>query len=297
MRKQQQMFRGCPYEDCFESALCGDCRNCPEFDVCKNMMNARIKKAKKEKRKKFGFRNRFIAVFAIAAFAAASLTAFAANRPQEVAQVLPVSISDIENNSDVVITNLNYYSETDSYAVELLVREEAVTIKDEEMVSEEILPIMIVPELFAYGPGKLYYYDLNESEKLYIAKMVYREARGESFEGKVACAAVALNRYVSNDRRFDRSSIYAIITQSGQFADIHGVTQRMLDSVPECMEAVEAACKGWDPTRATFPETGALFFYSPKNMSEEGLLSRAGVETHVIGNHNFHVEFNPDYAP
>ena len=78
---------------------------------------------------------------------------------------------------------------------------------------------------------------------------------------------------------------------------VAGVSERMLNSVPECMEAVEAACKGWDPTRATFPETGALFFYSPKNMSEEAMLSRMGVKIHVIGNHDFHVDFNPDYAP
>lgn len=298
MKRKQQMFRGCPYEDCFSGALCGDCRNCPNYDVCVDMMRERKKKAKAAKKGRNIFRNRVLAIVALVALATTSLTVVAANKPNEVAKVSPSTEYTVATSNEVVFTTLSYKSEPGDYTIELLgMSDEVVTEYEKEEFHEETLPIMITPEISAEGPGKLYYYDLNERDKLYIAMMVYKEARGESFEGKVAVAAVALNRYVSDDRRFNRSSIYAIITQPGQFADISGVTQGMLDSVPECMEAVEAACKGWDPTRETFPEGGALFFYSPKNMSEAGLLSRSGVKTHVIGNHNFHVDFNPNYAP
>lgn len=288
MKKQQQMYRDCPYEVYFENTFCGDCRNCPNYSNCVLMRYRASQNEKKCAKTKNVVRNRIIALCAVIALVMTSITVMASNA---INAPTDYSVSDVNtNNSDVVITTLRYDDPT------IVVTTEATTESATEPVSEETLPIVIVPEISAYGPGKLYYYDLNESEKLYLAKMVYKEARGESFEGKVAVVAVALNRYFSNDRRFDRSSIYAIVTQPGQFADISGVTQGMLDSVPECMEAVEAACKGWDPTRVTF-EDGALFFYSPKNMSEEALLSRSGVETLTIGNHNFHVDFNPDYAP
>lgn len=293
MKKQQQMFRECPYEVYFENTFCGDCRNCPNYSTCVMMRYRSNQNEKHIAKKKNVFRNRIIAVFFVVALAVTSITAMASNavdsRPD-----YPVSNTNM-HNGDVVITTLRY--DDPKIVVSSSASTEPTTEDVTEPVSEETLPIVIVPEISAYGPGKLYYYDLNESEKLYIAKMVYKEARGESFEGKVAVAAVALNRYFSNDSRFNRRSIYALITQHGQFADISGVSERMLNSVPECMEAVEAACKGWDPTRATFPETGALFFYSPKNMSEEAMLSRIGVKIHVIGNHDFHVDFNPDYAP
>lgn len=132
---------------------------------------------------------------------------------------------------------------------------------------------------------------LSEEDKIYIAKLVYAEARGEIFEGKVAVAAVVLNRYNSDERYFDRTSIYSLITQKNQFADISKVTMEQINSVPECMEAVEMACQGVDPTREVFPD-GAKYFYAPKKISNTEGAKRSGIETLSIGNHNFHNEFS-----
>ena len=128
--------------------------------------------------------------------------------------------------------------------------------------------------------------------KIIMAKVLYRECRGECFKGKVAVAAVILNRFYSGLSEFDTESIYAVVTQGSQFADISEVTMDDLDSVPECMEAVEAACKGWDPTREMFPE-GARHFYAPKgDIAPYQLAIREGINELVIGNHNFHNDFN-----
>lgn len=281
MSIQQQMFRDCSYDVYYETEFGCNCRNCPQYSNCVLMRYRYNENMRKRAKSWNAFRIRIVAVLSIVVIATASVTVMAHNGNND----------NTTQVSEVVYTPLRY--DEPNYVM----TQNVIFESEKETVSEETIPIVIEPRISAECPGTLYYYDLNESEKLYLAKMVYKEARGESFEGKVAVAAVALNRYASNDSRFDRRSIYSVVTQNGQFASITNVTQSMLDSNPECMKAVEAACKGWDPTRETFPETGALFFYSPKNMSAEAMLSRTGVRTQVIENHNFHLEFNPDYAP
>jgi hypothetical protein len=71
----------------------------------------------------------------------------------------------------------------------------------------------------------------SEQEKTYIARVVYAEARGEPFEGKVAVAAVVLNRFESG--KFGRT-VKKVVFARNQFA----VSRRYND---ECMAAVTAA--------------------------------------------------------
>lgn len=143
----------------------------------------------------------------------------------------------------------------------------------------------------ADGPSDTYYYHISEEDKTTIAKVVWAEARGECFEGKVAVAAVVLNRYYSGISYFDTESILAVATQPYQFASIENVTNEKLEQYPDCIQAVEAACKGWDPTRVMFSE-GALYFYAPKYVSGYQKEVREGIRVLVIGNHNFHYDFN-----
>lgn len=151
----------------------------------------------------------------------------------------------------------------------------------------------IPAQLSPFCPSDSYYYDISEEEKIMIAKVVYREARGEPFEGQVAVAAVVLNRYFHGEafREFDRRSIKAVVTQKNQFADISVVTMEMLAKYPLCEEAVEAACRGWDPTRILFPD-GAFFFYSLNGLSDYQAGLRVGLQTLNIKVHYFHDTFD-----
>lgn len=78
-----------------------------------------------------------------------------------------------------------------------------------------------------YDPAYAY----SEQEKAYIARVVYAEARGEKFEGKVAVAVVVLNRFESG--QFGKT-VKRVVFSRNQFA----VSARYS---AECMEAVETA--------------------------------------------------------
>ncbi len=168
---------------------------------------------------------------------------------------------------------------------------DSITSSTTSIQTEEIKKEPEVPIISAYGPSEDYYYNFSEEDKLYMAKVVYAEARGEIYEGQVAVAAVIINRYYSDVRYFDRTSIKSIVTQKNQFAKIDSVTDEKLAKCPNCMDAVEDACKGWDPTRAVF-ENGALYFFSPAGVSGYQAKIREGIEYIQIGNHRFHVDFN-----
>lgn len=165
-------------------------------------------------------------------------------------------------------------------------KEEAEEITVEDQKEQET-------KISAYEESPTYYYNISEHDKILITKVVYAESRGECFEGKVAVAAVVLNRYFSGSCEFNTSSIEAVITQNGAFASISWITDSMLAEVPECREAVEAACKGWDPTRKVF-EDGAKFFYAYNSdiLSPYERERREGIEELIIGEHAFHNEFN-----
>lgn len=162
----------------------------------------------------------------------------------------------------------------------------------EQVIEEPKEPIEKVPALSAEGPSEVYYYEVSDEEKLMMAKLVWAEARGESYEGKVAVAAVVLNRYRFNENPwdFDNDTIASVILQKNQFASISNVTMQDLQKYPDCMPAVEDACKGWDPTRATF-EDGALYFYNPDKVSESEKNRREGLKMMTIGDHDFHYEY------
>ncbi|MFK7693873.1 cell wall hydrolase [Paenibacillus sp. HJGM_3] len=87
-----------------------------------------------------------------------------------------------------------------------------------------------------------------------MARIIHSEARGESFEGKVAIGAVVLNRVQSG--AFP-DSITEVIFQPGQFSAIKD-GQYNLTPDSSAYEAAKAALNGADPTN------GALYYYNPK---------------------------------
>lgn len=110
-----------------------------------------------------------------------------------------------------------------------------------------------------------------------LSKLVYGEARGESYKGQVAVAAVVLNRVASSSFP---NTISGVVYQSGAFSCVdNGSINNTPDS--SCIRAARDALNGWDPTG------GCLYFYNPRKTSDKWIRTRT-VKT-VIGNHHFAV--------
>lgn len=93
----------------------------------------------------------------------------------------------------------------------------------------------------------------SSSDITLLARLIDAEARGESYQGKVAVGAVVVNRV--RDDRFP-STIRGVIYEPGQFYT-EGIPLHLKPSA-DSLRAAEAAIRGEDPTN------GALFFYNPK---------------------------------
>lgn len=294
----RKVYRGpCPNEIYFEIEFEGNCRNCEYFEECRRNEIRRRKRQERRKRKQLERKRKIclafaklIAVIAIIILVSMQLINILSKPKDETTNLKEVDTVLETDTSETQIIMGIYVDESEAKKVESSNKAEADEQNSFQNTSEETTEQ--VPTISAYEAGEMYYYNLSYEEKVYIAKVVYAEARGECFEGQVAVAATVLNRHTSNDERFCRESIYSIITQAGQYASIVGITMEDLITVPSCMEAVEAACKGWDPTRVNFP-AGAKFFFNPDgDLDEIAQREREGVETYRIGAHLFHNDFN-----
>lgn len=118
-------------------------------------------------------------------------------------------------------------------------------------------------------------YAVSDQDKRYMAQMVYGEARGESFEGQVAVAAVILNRL--NHPEFP-NTITGVLFQPGAFTAVQD-GQFYLEPDATAYRAVEEALAGRDPTG------GALFYWNPDKATSRWIWSRPIIKR--IGNHVF----------
>ncbi|NLX70461.1 MAG: spore cortex-lytic enzyme [Clostridiales bacterium] len=108
-----------------------------------------------------------------------------------------------------------------------------------------------------------------------LARAVHGEARGEPYIGKVAVAAVILNRV--KHPSFP-NTIAGVIYQPGAFT---AVSDGQINLAPdeESLRAARDALNGWDPTY------GALYYYNPAKATSSWIWSRP---VHiVIGKHRF----------
>lgn len=116
------------------------------------------------------------------------------------------------------------------------------------------------------------------SNDLYLlAKCVYAEARGESYTGQVAVAAVILNRVKSADFP---NTIAGVIYQPWAFTAVND-GQINLEPNQTAYNAARDALNGWDPTY------GALYYYNAKTATNKWIYSKTTTVT--IGNHVFAV--------
>lgn len=144
---------------------------------------------------------------------------------------------------------------------------------------------VIYPKQVIIIPGRNPDYDLAISRGFtredvgLLSRVIYSEARGESFTGQVAVGAVILNRL--ENRGFPKTIREIIMQrQSGtyQFSPVEdGSINLVPDEIAVC--AAIQAMAGHDPTN------GALYFYNPDTASDQWIKTLPVISR--IGNHVF----------
>ena len=110
-----------------------------------------------------------------------------------------------------------------------------------------------------------------------LARLIYGEARGESYTGQIAVGAVVMNRLRSSSFL---NTISGVIYQPYAFTAVDD-GQINLTPNDQCYRAAKEAMNGYDPTY------GALYYYNPATATSSWIFSRK--TTVVIGRHVFAV--------
>ncbi len=108
-----------------------------------------------------------------------------------------------------------------------------------------------------------------------MEKVIYAEARGEGLAGQIMVGNTVINRAQEWG-----GGIYEVVTASGQFASIRGITDDMI--TPEVKKAARMSFQ-WDLTAGAIKATGiqqggALYFFNPEGCEKVALLKRESVE-------------------
>lgn len=125
-----------------------------------------------------------------------------------------------------------------------------------------------------YGPTKL-----SSKDVTLLARVVYAEARGESYTGQVAVASVLLNRVEHS--KFPKT-MSGVVFQKHAFETVSN-GQIWLTPNATAYRAARAAISGWDPTG------GALYFYNPAKVKNPYSWIWTRRVTLKIGKHSFAV--------
>ncbi len=115
----------------------------------------------------------------------------------------------------------------------------------------------------------------SEADLQLLARLIYGEARGESYVGQVAVGAVVMNRIRSSSFP---NTMSGVIYQRYAFTAVDD-GQINLSPNATARKAAQDAMNGWDPTY------GAIYYYNPKTATSSWIFSRK--TTVVIGNHVF----------
>ncbi len=117
----------------------------------------------------------------------------------------------------------------------------------------------------------------SQSDLDLLARVIHAEARGESYQGKVAVGAVLVNRVQSS--KFP-NTLSGVVYQKNAFETVSN-GQIWLTPSAESYKAARAALSGQDPTY------GALYFYNPAKIHDPYSWIWTRRITTKIGNHNF----------
>lgn len=115
----------------------------------------------------------------------------------------------------------------------------------------------------------------NSSDVNLLARLIYGEARGESYTGQVAVGAVVLNRVRSSSFP---NTIAGVIYQKGAF-DVVADGQINMTPNSTAIKAARDAMNGWDPSY------GAIYYFNPNTATNSWIWSRPMTVT--IGKHRF----------
>ena len=115
----------------------------------------------------------------------------------------------------------------------------------------------------------------SSSDVALLARLIYAEARGETYKGQVAVGAVVLNRVKSPSFP---NTIAGVIYQPYAFTCVQ---DGQINYTPNstAYSAARDAMNGWDPSY------GCLYYYNPRVATSSWIYSRPTVVT--IGNHVF----------
>ncbi|WP_411502015.1 spore cortex-lytic enzyme [Brevibacillus centrosporus] len=116
---------------------------------------------------------------------------------------------------------------------------------------------------------------VNQKEMQLLAQLVYAEARGETYEGQVAVAAVAMNRLRASDFP---NTINGVIFEPYAFTAVDD-GQFWMTPNKTAYRAAWDAVRGWDPTN------GALYYFNPDTATSDWIWSRPQIKQ--IGKHIF----------
>lgn len=123
--------------------------------------------------------------------------------------------------------------------------------------------------------SKLKKVSVNRAEMQMLAQLVYSEARGETYVGQVAVAAVAMNRVQAKDFP---NTLKGVIFEPYAFTAIDD-GQYWLTPNQTAYQAAWDAVRGWDPTN------GALYYFNPDTATSSWIWSRPQIKR--IGKHIF----------
>jgi N-acetylmuramoyl-L-alanine amidase len=116
---------------------------------------------------------------------------------------------------------------------------------------------------------------LDQSEMDILAHVIYSEARGETYKGKVAVGAVVMNRIQSD--KFP-NTIRGVVFQPGAFSAVDD-GQFWMKPDASAYSAAYDAVRGWDPTY------GSIYYFNPQTATSKWIWSRP--QTVTIGHHIF----------
>ncbi len=115
----------------------------------------------------------------------------------------------------------------------------------------------------------------SSSDVKLLARLIYAEARGESYTGQVAVGAVVLNRVKSSSFP---NTISGVIYQPYAFTCVND-GQINLTPNQTAYSAARDAMNGWDPSY------GSLYYYNPRVATSSWIFTRPTEVT--IGSHVF----------